>query len=125
MRFISTKTHGYLDYIMGVVMIVAPWLFGFAAGGAETTIFVVLGVAVLVYSLFTRYELGAVKAIPMSGHLALDFVSGVLLAASPWLFGFSHLVSTPHVVFGLAEVGASLLTQTRSTWHHEERHAHL
>jgi len=36
MRVIETKTHGYMDYLMGVLLIAAPWLFDFARGGAET-----------------------------------------------------------------------------------------
>lgn len=30
MRFIPTKIHGVLDYIAGLALIAAPWLFGFA-----------------------------------------------------------------------------------------------
>lgn len=111
MRFLSTKAHGVLDYLVGALLIAAPWLFGFARGGAETWIFVILGAGALMYSLLTNYELGAVKKIPMPMHLILDAMSGILLAASPWLFGFSDYVSTPHVVFGLFEIGASLITQ--------------
>src|SRR5262249_35864761 len=38
---------------------------------------------------------------------------GLLLAASPWIFGFAWEVWIPHVVLGLAEVGAAMFTQTR------------
>lgn len=34
-----------------------------------------------------------------------------LLAASPWIFGFSDRVYLPHVVFGLLEIGAGLMTR--------------
>jgi hypothetical protein len=53
MRFIPTKTHGYLDYIMAVVLIAAPWILGFNRGGAETWVPVILGAGVIVYSLLT------------------------------------------------------------------------
>jgi hypothetical protein len=116
MRFISTKTHGIIDYLMGVFLIISPWLLGFSRGGAESFVPIVLGVVVIAYSLLTRYELGVIKAIPMSGHLTLDFLGGAFLAASPWLFGFSHLVSTPHLVLGLLEMGAALTTSTEPEW---------
>jgi hypothetical protein len=112
MRFIPTRVHGYLDYIVGLLLIAAPWMFGFSRGGAETWVFVILGAGALVYSLFTRYELGVVKAIPMGTHLMLDFMSGLLLLVSPWLFGFASYVSTPHVIFGLFEIAAALCTRT-------------
>ncbi len=46
MRFIPTKVHGILDYVVGIALIAAPWLFGFAGmGGAPVVIPIVLGVA--------------------------------------------------------------------------------
>jgi hypothetical protein len=109
-RFIPTRVHGMVDYGMGVLLIVAPWLLGFAAGGAETWVPVILGAAAIGYSLFTDYELGLVRKIPMGTHLGLDLGSGVLLAASPWLFGFAGLVYLPHLILGLVEIGAALTT---------------
>jgi hypothetical protein len=112
MRFIPTRVHGMVDYAMGALLIVAPWLFGFAAGGAETWVPVILGAGAIGYSLFTDYELGMVRKIPMGTHLALDAGSGVVLAASPWIFGFADLVYLPHVILGLLEIGAALMTHT-------------
>ena len=37
----------------------------------------------IAYSLFTDYELGLVRTIPMGAQLRLDAASGILLAASP------------------------------------------
>lgn len=113
MRFIPTKIHGVLDYLMGLLLIASPWIFGFADGGAAQWVPIVLGLGALVYSLLTRYELGAVPVIPMPTHLGLDLASGLLLAASPWLFGFAEAVFWPHLILGLLEVGASLTTKTR------------
>lgn len=112
MRFIPTRVHGLLDYLVGLLLIAAPWLFNFDRGGAETWVPVVLGAGALVYSLFTDYELGVVKRLPMGAHLTLDLLSGILLAASPWLFGFSEFVYLPHLVLGVLEVGAALMTKT-------------
>ncbi len=112
MRFLPTRIHGALDYLMGVLLIASPWLFGFAdAGGAAVWLPVVLGLGALAYSLFTDYELGLVRKIPMPTHLMLDLGSGVLLAVSPWLFGFADVVWVPHLVLGLVEVGAALMTE--------------
>jgi hypothetical protein len=112
MKIISTKTHGVLDYLMGIILIASPWIFGFADGTAAQWIPVILGIAALVYSLMTDYELGAAKMISMKTHLTLDMVSGIFLAVSPWLFGFSDRVSTPHVVLGILEIGAAMMTRT-------------
>lgn len=114
MRFLPTRIHGALDYLMGLLLIASPWLFGFAdVGGAAVWLPVILGLGALAYSLFTDYELGLVRTIPMPTHLMLDLGSGVLLAVSPWLFGFAEAVWVPHLVLGLIEVGAALMTEKR------------
>jgi hypothetical protein len=112
-RFIPTNVHGVMDYLMGVLLIAAPWLFGFARAGAETWLPAILGAGVILYSFFTNYELGAAKSISMPAHLWLDGLGGGLLAVSPWLFGFSDLIVWPHLLLGLLEVGAALMTRTR------------
>jgi hypothetical protein len=55
----------------------------------------------------------------MTVHLGLDAGSGVILAASPWIFGFAALVYLPHlilglfeIILGLFEIGAALTTRT-------------
>lgn len=113
MRFIPTRVHGLLDYLVGLLLIAAPWVFNFDRGGAETWVPVALGAGALVYSLLTDYELGVVRRIPMPAHLTLDLLSGIVLAASPWLFGFSAFVWVPHLVLGVLEVGAALMTKTK------------
>jgi hypothetical protein len=50
--------------------------------------------------------------IPRPIHGVLDYVVGLLLAASPWIFGFSHQHLAPQValVFGGGAILYSLLT---------------
>ena len=115
-RFLPTRIHGLLDYLTGLLFLAAPWLFGFAGETDDiaTWLFVVLGAGVLLYSLFTDYELGLVRKLPMPVHLTLDLGGGILLLVSPWLFGFADEVWVPHVLFGLLEVSAALVTQRPS-----------
>ena len=112
MRFVPTRVHGMADYLIGALLVLAPWLFGFADGGAETWVPVVLGAGVVLYSLLTDYELGLVRRIPMRVHLGLDLAGGAVLAASPWVFGFADRVWLPHLILGLLEIGAALTTRT-------------
>ena len=114
MRIIGTRLHGFLDYLVGLVLIAAPFLLGFADGGAAEYVPVALGAAAIVYSLLTDYELGLVRIIPMPLHLGLDALSGIVLAASPWLFGFADRIYLPHLLLGLFEIAASLMTRTRA-----------
>lgn len=104
MKFISTKAHGVLDYLLGILLIAAPWVLGFYAGGAETWVPVAIGAGTLFFSLLTNYELGAIKKIPMKVHLGIDFLTGLVLAASPWLFNFDEYVYWPHLIVGILEI---------------------
>lgn len=115
MRFIPTKVHGILDYMVGIALILAPFLFGFSnVGGAAVIIPIVLGIGLIVYSLFTRYEWGPFKLIPMPVHLVFDIVASVFLALSPFLFGFVNNppnVWLPHVIVGVAVIVVVIFSQ--------------
>lgn len=110
MRFVPTRFHGVIDYLAAGALIAAPILVGVTKKDARIWLPVALGIGTIAYSAMTDYELGVVRLIPMPVHLALDAANGALLAASPWLFGFADEVYTPHLAFGLFEIGASLLT---------------
>jgi len=112
MRFIPTSAHGILDYLVGLALLAAPWLFGFSDNETARWVTMAFGAAAILYSLLTDYEMGVIRAIPMPVHLALDAMSGILLAASPWLFGFSEEVWIPHVIVGVFEIIAALSTET-------------
>jgi hypothetical protein len=114
MRLIPTWLHGVLDYPLGLFLIALPWLGGFANGGPVMYVPITAGVAMLILSALTAYEFGLVRVIPMSGHLVADGLMGALVAASPWLFGFADQVFLPHLILGLGEVGATLMTQTHA-----------
>ena len=114
MRFIPTKFHAPLDYIVGVALIAAPWIFQFSDHTAATIVPIVLGIGLIAYSLFTNYELGLWKVAPMAVHNLIDIVAGALLAASPLIFGFADdpaKVWLPHVVVGLAAIFLGLTTR--------------
>ena len=114
MRFIPTKLHAPLDYIVGAFLIAAPWIFQFSDDTTPTVLSIVLGIGLIAYSLFTNYELGVWKIAPMAVHNLFDIGAGGLLAVSPWLFGFSDdgaKVWAPFLVVGLAAIFLGLTTK--------------
>lgn len=110
MKPISTKTHGILDYLMGAFLIALPWLFGFADGSAAEYVPVFLGIMMLALAFSTNYEPGVVKVISMRAHLKMDMVSGLVLAASPWMFRFNDTVYLPHLILGVVEIAVASMT---------------
>ena len=111
MKIISTRAHGVIDYLTGILLILAPWLFGFATGGVEQWLPQVLGAMIIGMSLLTRYELSIAKVIPLNVHLGVDMAGGALLAVSPWLFGFADIIWWPHLLVGLMEILVPLMTR--------------
>lgn len=111
MKPISTYTHGAVDYGLGILFVVLPFIIGWT-GGAEI-VMLIAGVAMLGMALLTRYELGLIKTIPMRVHLNIDFAMGVLLVLTPLFFigDDTALKTVLFVLFGLGEIAMAGLTQ--------------
>lgn len=107
---IDSRTHAIIDYVVGVLLILAPFIFGFATGGPAQMVPMILGAGIIVYSLLTRYEISIAKLIPYQVHLVIDILGGLLLLVSPWLFGFANEIWWPHVLVGIAELGVVALS---------------
>jgi uncharacterized membrane protein HdeD (DUF308 family) len=106
--------HGMLDYPAGILLIAAPWIFGFSDIDAARNVAIIIGAIVIVQSLMTDYEFSVADVLPLSAHLMMDVVAGIVLAASPWIFGFADEGTAawlPHLVFGLGLIAAGLMTQ--------------
>lgn len=112
---ISTKVHGYIDYMTGALLVLLPLILDIDNFTASTVL-IVMGAGVIVYSLVTDYELGLLKILAMKTHLGIDLLGGAFLIASPWLFGFADDIYLPFVIIGIAEIGVSLLTEKKANY---------
>jgi hypothetical protein len=126
---IPTRTHGIIDYITAATLLAAPLLTKNGKiehndeenpGGSEGKVLAVMGASILTQSLMTDYEMGAIKVIDMPAHLLVDVAGGVLLAASPWLFGMNPRARLPIAAIGLGIAALGLLTNTRPSDEYEE-----
>ncbi|MBR0664470.1 hypothetical protein GXW71_08900 [Roseomonas hellenica] len=112
MKVFSTRTHAVIDYLTALLLIVAPYVLGFADATAAQWVPQIVGAAILASSLMTDYELGVARVIPMPAHIGLDMILGALLAASPWLFGFADRVFWPHLIVGLLDIAIAMTTRS-------------
>lgn len=115
MKLLSTRTHTIIGLIVGLALIVAPWLFGFDGQGSAAMVPIYVGIFILVSELTTTSPLSPLKLVPMPIHIMMDVLTGLFLLASPWLFGFDDLAINawlPHVVVGIVIAGYALLTRT-------------
>ena len=116
LRFLPTRIHGIVDYMVGIILFLAPEIFGFSqVEGAAVLVPRIVGVLILGQALMTNFEPGVFKMLPMSTHLGMDYLVGIVLAASPFIFGFSNNptnVWLPHFVVGIAIFLQALVTET-------------
>ena len=54
-KSIPVAAHVVLDYIVAVLLIASPFLFGFDDDGAATAFFLILGIAHLLLTIATRF----------------------------------------------------------------------
>lgn len=111
MKIIPTKVHGILDYSTAILLLTFPLFFDYSFTGPEAWVPRLLGLATIIYSLLTDYEYGANPRLSMRTHLAIDFGSGLFLAASPWIFDFAGYIWQPHVIIGVMELVVVLLSR--------------
>lgn len=112
MRFIPTALHGVLDYLVGLMLIGLPFALG--AQGPGLTTLVGLGLFAIVYSLFTDYELGAVRFLRVRFHLALDAFFGIIMLFIPTAFELPATIEWPVYVIGFFAILLAAITKIRA-----------
>lgn len=116
MKFISPRAHSIIGFVVGVALLFAPNVFGFSdVGGAAVWLPRVLGVLVILGELTIRGGFSGVGFAPRRAHITMDVFMGLLLALSPWLFGFANEAANawvPHLLVGIVFVLHALATHT-------------
>ena len=112
---ISVKTHSLVEPLIGLLFLLAPSMLD-VEDDAARTLFVVVGIAILVIGSTTRWRMSFLKLVGLRVHAALDLGLGILLVAAPFLFGFDDETAPTvfSIALGVAEIGAALLTRWRS-----------
>ena len=102
-----------IEPFAGILFIAAPFIFGFSDNSTATTISIVLGVAVLLTGMMTRWRMAIVKLIPLSTHRMMDLLVAAVAVVSPFVFGFSDVGSATRflIIMGIAEAGIAMLTR--------------
>lgn len=106
--------HGIIEYVAGVVFLVAPFLLSFDSGAA-TAVSIIVGVVVLAIAAATEGPTSLVNQIPVSAHVALDYVLAVLLVALPFIAGFSSETAPTafFIALGIAHLLITIGTRFR------------
>jgi hypothetical protein len=121
---IPLNAHAAIEPLIGLLLILAPWIFSFSDVSDAKTVSIVLGALVIVGGLLTRWRYSVVKLIPLRAHFIWDFIIGAVLIASPFLFNFDDNDNATWfmIILGIAEIGAALATRWEPDPEAERRH---
>lgn len=117
-RLIPWVLHELVEYVAGVFLILAPFLF-FLDVLDETAafpLFVGVGVALVAVQLFTRGKAGIAELLPVRVHATLDYLVAIFLIVSPFLFGLTADDQPPAallipILLGVGHLVITLLTR--------------
>ena len=100
--------HGSLEYLVGALLIAAPFLLEFDSGQA-TAASIVLGLLLLAFTAMSAIPTGLVKGITVGLHVGGDVVFAVVLIALPFVLQFTD-ETAPTALFIVAGVLHLLVT---------------
>lgn len=110
---IPLNLHAAIEPLAAIVIIAAPWIFGFSETDSATVICVLVGVAMLLVGSMTDWRMSLVRLIPLRMHMAGDLAMGLVLLLSPLIFGFADEGGPTRfmVIAGALEALTALMTR--------------
>lgn len=107
--------HGLAEYGIGVLLIFSSPLFGF--DGEPRVAAILLGAAVIVLAALSDVPTALMRRIPIGSHIVIDYVLGIVLIASPFIFGFSDDEGALafFIVMGLGYLILTAVTRFKTT----------
>lgn len=81
MRVLSPRIHGYLDFAVVVIFLLAPLALGL--GGTPALVSYLLAIVHLVMTLMTRFPAGISKKIPFMVHGFIELAVAIFLVLLP------------------------------------------
>ena|SRR5688572_22156785 len=115
---ISPNAHGALEPLAAIILILAPWIFGFSDVDSATAISIAVGAVMLLSGAMTQWRYSLIKLVPLRTHFMGDLLLGAVLILSPFVFGFSDEGGAARftIIAGVLEVLTALATR----WEAEE-----
>lgn len=110
-RVLPWALHEAFEYLAGVFLILAAFIFGFRDEPAFPVL-VAVGVVMLATGVLTGGRLGVVDVLPPPVHAALDYVIALFLVLAPFLFAFTDVDAALYssLFLGVAHFVVSIVT---------------
>ncbi|MEP6677236.1 MAG: hypothetical protein ABJA78_18895 [Ferruginibacter sp.] len=112
---LNSKTHGVIDYLVVVFLLLSPILFGFK--GITATFTYVLAVIHLLLTITTKFELGLIKIIPFKIHGMIELIVSIALIGIAFYLGNLEgaLSRNFYLSFGIAVFIVWLITDYKTS----------
>jgi hypothetical protein len=110
---IPLNLHAALEPLIALVIIAAPWIFGFSDTDSATVICVLVGLSMLIVGSLTDWRLSLMRVIPLRMHMSGDLLLAAVLLLSPLVFGFADEGGPARfmVIAGALEAMTALMTR--------------
>ena len=97
-----------VNAVLGVALVVSPWVLDFSSETIATSNAVVIGLALVATAL------GAMLA-PKAWEEWTEAVLGLWMVISPWMLGYSHVQTAMYVAVGVGLIVVLLALWTLAT----------
>jgi len=110
---IPLNLHAALEPLIAIVIIAAPWIFGFSNVDDAKIVCIAVGAVMLIAGSMTDWRLSIARVIPLRMHLATDLLLGAVLIVSPFVLGFGDQGGATRfaVIAGVLEILTALSTR--------------
>src|SRR3954462_8091026 len=105
------RFHAMIEPVAAIVLIAAPGIVGFSDVDWATTLSVIIGAAILLTGMSTRWRWSLVKLIPLRTHFLMDVGIRILPIVLPWILGCGDEGGAARffVIGGVLDLGAALM----------------
>jgi len=110
---IALNMHAAIEPLIAIVIIAAPWIFGFSDAEDAKVVCIAVGAVMLIAGSMTDWRLSIARVIPLRIHMMTDLALGAVLILAPFVLGFGDNGGATRftVIAGVLEILAALATR--------------
>jgi len=110
---IALNMHAAVEPLIAIVIIAAPWIFGFSDAEDAKIVCIAVGAVMLIAGSMTDWRLSLARVIPLRMHMMTDLALGAVLILAPFVLGFSDNGAATRftVIAGALEILTALATR--------------
>jgi hypothetical protein len=107
------RIHAAIEPLIGIILIAAPWIFGFSHTNDAKVFCIVVGILVIVGGALTDWRVSIARIIPIRVHFIWDLAIALVLIVAPFVLGYSDQGGATRfsIIAGVLEAIAALGTR--------------